>query len=160
MVRFTAERPEEPALSAGVKAAATSQRECEPSGTFPASTQAHAPQDPESEDYPVGPPQAARPDGANEHELTPEQRRQRTLEALVSQMEALTRQNSVLMIFEDAHWTDPTSLEVFDRVVNRVRSHRVLLIVTFRSDFDAPWVGRPMSHSSPSIAWMSVKPLP
>ena len=40
-------------------------------------------------------------------ELTPEQRRQRTLEALVSQMEALTRQNPVLMIFEDAHWTDP-----------------------------------------------------
>ena len=44
-------------------------------------------------------------------ELTPEQRRQRTLEALVSPMEALARQNSVLMIFEDAHWTDPTSLD-------------------------------------------------
>ena len=49
-------------------------------------------------------------------DLTPEQRRQRTLEALVSQMEALTRQKPVLMIFEDAHWTDPTSLEVFARV--------------------------------------------
>ena len=44
-------------------------------------------------------------------DLTPEQRRQRTLEALISQMEALARQNPVLMIFEDAHWTDPTSLE-------------------------------------------------
>ena len=44
-------------------------------------------------------------------ELTPEQRRQRTLEALVSQTEALARVNPVLMIFEDAHWTDPTSLE-------------------------------------------------
>ena len=44
-------------------------------------------------------------------DLAPEQRRQRTLEALVAQMEALTRQNPVLMIFEDAHWTDPTSLE-------------------------------------------------
>ena len=43
-------------------------------------------------------------------ELEPQQRRQRTLEALVSQMEALTRQNPLLMIFEDAHWTDPTSL--------------------------------------------------
>ena len=75
-------------------------------------------------------------------ELTPEQRRQRTLEALVSQMEALTRQNPVLMIFEDAHWTDPTSLELFGRVVDRVRSLRVLLIVTFRPDFDPPWVGR------------------
>ena len=76
-------------------------------------------------------------------ELTPEQRRQRTLEALVSQMEALARQNPVLMIFEDAHWTDPTSLELFGRVVDRVRSLRVLLIVTFRPDFDPPWVGRP-----------------
>ncbi len=76
-------------------------------------------------------------------ELTPEQRRQRTLEALVSQMEALTRQNPLLMIFEDAHWTDPTSLEVFGRVIDRVRSLRVLLIVTFRPDFDPPWVGRP-----------------
>ena len=76
------------------------------------------------------------------HDLTPEQHRQRTLSALVSQMEALARQNPVLMIFEDAHWTDPTSLEVFGRVVDRVRSLRVLLIVTFRPDFDPPWVGR------------------
>jgi len=58
-------------------------------------------------------------------------------------MEALPRQYPVLMIFEDAHWTDPTSLEVFGRVVDRVRSLRVLLIVTFRPDFDPPWVGRP-----------------
>ena len=53
-------------------------------------------------------------------DLTPEQRRQRTLEALVSQMEALARQNPVLMIFEDAHWTDPTSLELFGRIVDRI----------------------------------------
>ena len=46
-------------------------------------------------------------------ELTPQQRRQRTLEALVSQIVALSRQNPLLMIFEDAHWTDPTSLELF-----------------------------------------------
>jgi class 3 adenylate cyclase/energy-coupling factor transporter ATP-binding protein EcfA2 len=71
-------------------------------------------------------------------DLTPEQRRQRTLEALVSQMEALARQNPVLMIFEDAHWTDPTSLETFGRVVDRVRSLPVLLIVTFRPEFAPP----------------------
>ena len=41
----------------------------------------------------------------------PQQRRQRTLQALVSQMEALSLQNPVLMIFEDAHWSDPTSLK-------------------------------------------------
>ncbi|HWX35736.1 MAG TPA: adenylate/guanylate cyclase domain-containing protein [Steroidobacteraceae bacterium] len=55
-------------------------------------------------------------------ELTPEQRRQRTLEALTAQVEALSRQSPLLMIFEDAHWTDPTSLETFGRVVDRVRS--------------------------------------
>jgi class 3 adenylate cyclase/predicted ATPase len=71
------------------------------------------------------------------------QRRQRTLEALVAQMEALSRQTPVLMIFEDAHWTDPTSLEVFGRVVDRIRALRVLLIVTFRPEFEPPWIGRP-----------------
>ena len=55
-------------------------------------------------------------------ELTPQQRRQRTLEALTSQVEALSRQNPVLMIFEDAHWTDPTSLEAFGRIVDRIRN--------------------------------------
>jgi class 3 adenylate cyclase/tetratricopeptide (TPR) repeat protein len=76
-------------------------------------------------------------------ELIPEQRRQRTLEALIAQIEALTGQNPVLMIFEDAHWTDPTSLEVFSRVVDRIRSLRVLLIVTFRPEFQPPWIGQP-----------------
>ena len=47
------------------------------------------------------------------------------------------------MIFEDAHWTDPTSLEVFGRVVDRIASFRVLLIVTFRPEFEPPWIGRP-----------------
>jgi predicted ATPase len=76
-------------------------------------------------------------------ELTSEQRRQRTLEALVSQMEPLTGQNPLLMIFEDAHWTDPMTLELFGRVVDRIRTLRELLLVTFRSEFQAPWVGRP-----------------
>jgi class 3 adenylate cyclase/tRNA A37 threonylcarbamoyladenosine biosynthesis protein TsaE len=76
-------------------------------------------------------------------DLTPEQRRQRTLEALIAQLQALTRQNPVLMIFEDAHWTDPTSLEVFGRVVDRIRTLRVLLIITFRPEFNPPWIGQP-----------------
>jgi predicted ATPase len=76
-------------------------------------------------------------------ELAPQQRRQRTLEALISQLEALARQNPVLMIFEDAQWTDPTSLEALGRVVDRIRMRRVLLIVTFRPDFDPPWIGQP-----------------
>ena len=76
-------------------------------------------------------------------ELTPQQRRQKTFEALVSQIVALSRQNPVLMIFEDAHWIDPTSLELFGRIVDKIPSLRVLLIVTFRPEFQAPWIGRP-----------------
>ena len=76
-------------------------------------------------------------------ELTPQQRRQKTLEALTAQIETLSRQKPVLMIFEDAQWADPTSLEAFGRAVDRIRTLRVLLLVTFRPEFDAPWVGRP-----------------
>ena len=74
--------------------------------------------------------------------LTPEQRRQRTLEALTEQLAGLASQNPVLMIFEDAHWTDPTSLEAFGRTVDQIKTLPVLLIVTFRPEFNAPWAGR------------------
>ena len=75
-------------------------------------------------------------------DLTPEQRRQRTLEALMSQLAGLERQTPVLMIFEDAHWVDPTSLEVLGRAVERIKNLHVLLVVTFRPEFNPPWVGR------------------
>ena len=75
-------------------------------------------------------------------ELTPEQRRQRTLEAMTAQLAVLVRQNPVLMIVEDAHWIDPTSLEVFGRTVDQIKTLPVLLIVTFRPEFNAPWVGQ------------------
>jgi predicted ATPase len=75
-------------------------------------------------------------------ELTPQQRRQGTLEALVLQVTALSRENPLLMIFEDAHWTDPTSLELFGRIVDKIPSLRVLLIVAFRPEVEPPWIGR------------------
>jgi tRNA A37 threonylcarbamoyladenosine biosynthesis protein TsaE len=68
-------------------------------------------------------------------ELDPQQRRQKTLEALFARVETFARKNPVLMIFEDAHWTDPTSLEAFGRTVDRIKSLRVLLIVTCRPEF-------------------------
>src|SRR6516162_3516590 len=76
-------------------------------------------------------------------ELTPQQRRQRTLGALTTQMEALTRASPVLMIFEDVQWIDPTSLEALGRAVDRIRTVRVLLILTFRPEFNPPWIGSP-----------------
>src|SRR5450631_1739389 len=76
-------------------------------------------------------------------ELAPNQRRQRTLEALITQIEALVRRHPLLMIFEDAHWADPTSLEAFGRSVDRIRALGVLLTVTYRPEFEPPWVGQP-----------------
>jgi class 3 adenylate cyclase/predicted ATPase len=76
-------------------------------------------------------------------DLVPQERRQRTLEALCLRMERLTRCDPVLMIFEDAHWVDPTSLEVLGRMINQIARLRALLIVTFRPEFEAPWIGRP-----------------
>ena len=76
-------------------------------------------------------------------ELTPQQRRQKTLEALGSQLVALSRSRPVLMIFEDAHWADPTSLEAFGRAVDRIATHPVLLLITFRPEFEPPWIGQP-----------------
>ncbi len=76
-------------------------------------------------------------------ELTSPERRQKTLETLVSQVTTLARQNPLLMIFEDAHWADPTSLELFGRIIDKIPSLRALLIVTYRPEFDPPWIGRP-----------------
>jgi len=69
-------------------------------------------------------------------ELAPQPRRQRTVEAFILQLATLTRSNSVLMILED--WSDPTSLEVCGRIVDRIRTLPVLLIVTFRPEVDPP----------------------
>jgi len=75
-------------------------------------------------------------------DLAPQERRQKTQEALAAQLARLTRQRPALMIVEDAHWVDPTSLEVFGRTVDLIKTLPVLLIVTFRPEFDAPWAGR------------------
>ena len=76
-------------------------------------------------------------------ELAPQQRRQKTLEGITAQLEALARSKPVLMIFEDIHWVDPTSLEALGRTVDRIRNLGVLLIGTHRPEFQPPWIGRP-----------------
>lgn len=72
-------------------------------------------------------------------DLAPMQRRQRLLDAVVARIEGLTRVNPVLVIFEDAHWADPTTLEVLGRLAERVPRLRLLLLVTFRPEFSPPW---------------------
>ncbi len=76
-------------------------------------------------------------------DFEPQQRREKTLAALVTQVGMLSRSEPVLMIFEDAHWTDPTSLELVGRILERIVELRVLLIITFRPEFEPPWIGFP-----------------
>jgi predicted ATPase len=76
-------------------------------------------------------------------DLTPQKQKEKTLQALVAQVEGLAARQPVLMLFEDAHWSDPTSLELLDLIIDRVPALPLLLIVTFRPEFTPPWAGRP-----------------
>ena len=73
--------------------------------------------------------------------LTPPQQKAKTLEALAGQLEAMAARRPVLLVFEDLHWADPTSLELLDIVVDRTRHLPVLAVLTFRPDFAPPWTG-------------------
>ena len=75
--------------------------------------------------------------------LTPQRKKERTLEALIRQLDGLAHEKPVVAVFEDAHWLDPTSRELLDLTVEHVRSLPVLLIVTFRPEFQPPWAGQP-----------------
>jgi len=74
--------------------------------------------------------------------LSPQRKKELTLEALIRQLEGLARQQPVLTIFEDAHWADPTSRDLLDLTVERMRGLPVLLIVTFRAEFQPSWTGQ------------------
>ena len=76
-------------------------------------------------------------------DLSPELRRKRTIDAIMRRLEAMTREQPVLAIFEDVHWIDPTSLDVLSRMIDRIRELPVLLLVTFRPEFAPPWTGQP-----------------
>jgi class 3 adenylate cyclase/predicted ATPase len=80
-------------------------------------------------------------------DLAPHQRRQRTLAALARRIEGIARETPVLMVYEDAHWADPSSLEAIGLLVDKIGTLRLLLFVTFRPEFVPPWAGRP--HVTP-----------
>jgi class 3 adenylate cyclase len=75
-------------------------------------------------------------------DLSASQKKQKTMQALVRQLELLGRQRPVLMIFEDAHWIDPSSRELLDTAIEHVARLPVLLIITFRPEFHPPWIGQ------------------
>ena len=76
-------------------------------------------------------------------DLTPQKRKEKTLQAQLAQIEGLAARQPVLMVWEDVHWSDPTTRELLDLLVDRASMLRVLVIVTFRPEFAPPWLGRP-----------------
>jgi predicted ATPase len=76
-------------------------------------------------------------------DLSPQRKKEKTLQALLRQLDGVARQQPVVIVFEDAHWIDPTSRELLDLFVEHVGNLPVLLIVTYRPEFQPPWIGQP-----------------
>ena len=72
-------------------------------------------------------------------DLSPERQKEQTLETLLTQMERLSQRQPVLFIFEDAHWADPTSLELLELTIGRAQSVPVLIVLTHRPEFSPSW---------------------
>ncbi len=75
-------------------------------------------------------------------EESPQRWKERTFAAVTRRLAGLARQAPVLMVFEDAHWSDPTSIELLDSLIEHVPELPVLLVASFRPDFTASWFGR------------------
>jgi hypothetical protein len=76
-------------------------------------------------------------------DVTPQRKKEKTFEALLRQIESLSRHQPVLLLFDDIHWVDPSSRELLDRVIERVTDWPVLLLAMFRPEFQPPWIGQP-----------------
>ena len=81
------------------------------------------------------------PNSAADLNLSPQRKREMWFEALMHQLEVPAAKGPVFMVFEDAHWVDPTSRELLDLIFDRVARMPVLLVVTFRSEYqhDLGW---------------------
>ncbi len=85
----------------------------------------------------------ALPNAAAKLDLSPQRKREKLLAGLLHQLEALAHSHPVLMVFEDAHWIDPSSRDLIDLAVDRIRRLPVLLLVIFRPEFQPPWTDQP-----------------
>ena len=75
--------------------------------------------------------------------VSPQQKREMTLAALLDQLDGEAAQGTVLIVVEDAHWIDPTSLDLLDRTVARAADLPLLLLITLRPEVEPAWVGQP-----------------
>jgi class 3 adenylate cyclase/tetratricopeptide (TPR) repeat protein len=82
------------------------------------------------------------PNSASNLNLSPQRKREKLFEAFLHQFEAVARNRHVLVIFEDAHWIDPTARELLDLTLHRVSRLPVLIVITFRPEFGHSWGGQ------------------
>ncbi len=80
-------------------------------------------------------------------EMAPAEQKERLVAALLALFEGLTMEAPLLALLEDAHWIDPSSLEVFSRLIDRIPKLRAFLVITYRPEFVPPWVGQAHVHS-------------
>jgi class 3 adenylate cyclase len=80
-------------------------------------------------------------------DMPPPELRERTLTSMIAMTIGIAKQAPILMFLEDAHWIDPTTLDLTNRVVEQVRHLPMLLVITFRPEFSPPWTGRPHATS-------------
>ena len=73
----------------------------------------------------------------------PQRRKERTLNALIEMIASLSEQNALLLILEDVHWADPTTLDFVGRIMLRVPELPVLIVLTYRPEFVPPWATHP-----------------
>ncbi len=75
-------------------------------------------------------------------DMPPQRQKEKTLEAIGDQILGMAENQPVLVIFEDAHWADPTSLEALEHIIDRLQAARVMIVIAFRPEFVPPWPGR------------------
>jgi class 3 adenylate cyclase/predicted ATPase len=75
-------------------------------------------------------------------DLSPQRQKDLTIDALIRQALAPTPQTPMLFLLEDAHWIDPTTLELVNRTIEIIKSSAFFALVTFRPDFFSPWLDR------------------
>ena len=76
-------------------------------------------------------------------DVTPQGKKEKTFEALLRQVDGFSRQQPVLMMFDDIHWIDPSSRELLDRIIERVTDRPMLVLAMFRPEFQPTWIGQP-----------------
>ena len=71
--------------------------------------------------------------------MSPQLQKDRTFGLLLDLMQRLARERPVLMVGEDLHWADPTTLEFLGRLIALVGDMNILIVLTLRPEFSAPW---------------------